>query len=223
MSSRIMDHRNESFSAKDAHYEDVAGKGKAINRQIISKVGLKEYSKEEIIEKCGPVVEYNYNNRYSWEEFEAMPKINRREYISHLVTKYQGLRIMDLGAMFGKTNEQIKPLLFETKIHFPKGGARYMTVGRKQFYKDMFPEVKEEPKQAPEGNYILEQKPEKEVEYEIEKLRFSCDVEDVNYILEKMGVKGTVLITVVPYARPVRYPSYNRNRVDYANYKRGDD
>ncbi len=98
-----------------------------------------------------------------------------------------------------------------------------MTVGRKQFYKDMFPEVKEEPKQAPEGNYILEQKPEKEVEYEIEKLRFSCDVEDVNYILEKMGVKGTVLITVVPYARPVRYPSYNRNRVDYANYKRGDD
>ena len=58
------DHRNVGYTALEALYEHNAEHSKNIYPPIITKVGLKEYTDEEIAEKSGRVISYNYNNRY---------------------------------------------------------------------------------------------------------------------------------------------------------------
>ena len=200
--AKIMDHRNEGFTARNAHYEDVAGRGKTINRQIITKVGLKDYTKDEIAERCGEVVEYNYNERYSFEEFKAMPDRNKREYIAYLQQKYCGLRLVDLEKMFDISSNSVYKWIGPLKLKWPKGGERYMCVGRIKFYEDMV-DVEDQTSEEidiseVEANEIPKfEEPEHVKAYLlVEQLIINCDVENVQEFISRAGFEGRVRVTV---------------------------
>ena len=197
---RIMDHRNEGFTPKDAFYEDGVSRAKMINRSITTKEGLKDYTKDEIAERSGEVVEYNYNKRYSWDVFKNMPEINRREYIVHLTRKYDGLRLVDLARMFDMTTAAVSPLILKTKIRFPKGGARYMNVGRIKFYEEMFEPVEESKDYE---TYPVEEKgpdiTEAQFEFLLNDISFVTELENIPKVLECLNLsdqKARVRITI---------------------------
>lgn len=200
--AQIMDHRNEGFDAKRAHYEDVSTKTKMINRQITTKVGLKDYTREECEAMAGEVIEYNYNKRYSWDEFKAMPVQNKEEYLRHLANKYQGLLPIDLCRMFGISRTGFDKAVKKLKVTFARTGSRYMSEGRKQFYADLItpwedfilPEFK-----IPEvENYISAEEPEpvRPTTYKLDYLELTCNGEDLGDILQKMGITGKVQVSI---------------------------
>ena len=200
--SKIMDHRNESFNGKNAYFEDVASRSKAVNRSITTKVGLKDYTKDEIEERCGEVVEYNYNKRYSFEEFKAMPERNKREYIAHLQQKYVGLRLVDIEKLFDISTASVYKWVGSLKLKWPKGGERFMCAGRIKFYEEMIgveePVAEEVDISEVEANEIPKfEEPENVKAYLlVEQLIINCDVENVQEFISRAGFEGRVRVTV---------------------------
>lgn len=195
------DHRNEGYTAVEALYEHNAEHSKNIYPPIITKVGLKEYTDEEIAEKSGRVVSYNYNNRYSWQEFKAMPEQNKREYLKHLMQKYPGVRATDFAMMFGLkaitvfTNEAKKVGIF-----FPKTG-KYNTDNRKAFKRDMLDAEIAEPERIPEPEPVPIEEPEtekvviEEPMFSVHRVSLICDAKRAGEVLTSLGITGRVTIT----------------------------
>ena len=202
---RSIDHRNYGFDAVDALFEHNAEHSKNIYPPIITKVGLKDYSKKELEERAGKVVEYNYNNRYSWEEFKNMPERNRQEYLKHLTQKYKGITLADLAMMFNlKKPDPLSKIARTVGVTFPKGRARN-TDGRKAFKRDMLnaevavPEVTpivEEPVTEPAVEPEVEQTAVSESSFTIKEMQFVCKAEHVSDVLDLFGFTGDVLIKV---------------------------
>ena len=195
------DHRNEGFTAIDALHEHNAEHSKNIYPPIITKVGLKEYTEEEIAEKSGPVIGYNYNNRYSWEEFRAMPERNKREYLKHLMQKYEGLKATDLAMMFGlKSITLVTDEAKKVGILFPKKG-KYNTEGRKAFKRDMLtaevaePERMPEPEPVPIEEQQTEQVVVEEPMFSVHRVSLVCDAQRAGEVLTSLGITGRVTIT----------------------------
>jgi hypothetical protein len=180
------DQRNEGFKAKDAMYEHNVEKTQLINKQIITKVGLTDYTDKEIEQKAGPVYAYNFNARIPIEEFRSMSLQNKKEYIEHLKKKYDGLRIVDLAAMFGVSSGSLATLLHDLRIDFPKGGARYMSAGRERFYEEMVPSDEE-------GEVKVKEPDLSSVSFEMERASFVCKAENVCEVLSMLGFNGRTL------------------------------
>ena len=191
----IADHRNEGFTATDAMYEHNATAIRGINKQIITKPGLKMYSDRELEEKGGPITSYNYNNRYSFEDFKAMPDINKQEYIKHLLAKYPGIGAVDLGKMFGVTSTTVISWLKNTSVKFPKKKPR-RTEGKTLFYKEMV-NSRNVVEMAPKPVQPEVQEPEQPAFF-MQKADFICGVDDVGAVLMNFGFKGYVRVTAEP-------------------------
>ena len=183
---KIADHRNEGFKAREAMFEHNEEKTQLINKQIITKEGLKMYTEEEAMEKAGPVTEYNYNNRYSWEAFKAMPSVNKQEYIKHLQKKYWGITATDLGKMFGVTGQAVMSQLRDTSVEFPKRLPR-TTEGKKRFEEEMLGGTVEMFSPAPVHD--------DRIEYYVRKLSVVCDVNNASDVLKMTGLIGRVYLT----------------------------
>lgn len=185
---RSIDHRNWGFDARDAMFEQMKDTAKTINRQIITKKELNDYTEEEIMAKAGEITTYNYNNVYTWKEFKAMPERNKREYISHLRQKYKGLRVADLGAMFGVSYGVVLSAVNDLHITFPRGGYR-SSEGRTKFMAEMI-----------ERQPVVYEEPEPEQEQEdavflLHSVRVTCEAKDVSAVLASLGMNGLVEVS----------------------------
>lgn len=187
---KSIDHRNEGFTARDAMYEHNTEKVKAVHRQIVTKTGLKMYTDKELESMGGPITEYNYNLPYTWHQFKAMPKINKREYLSHLRLKYKGISTIDLAKMFGVTNQSVLNACKEF------GFIPFSTINYKS------PEAKEAKKrfEAEMLTVVVEEEPviehvEQAPSYILSSVQFTCDAGDVSNILHMLGMDGMVTIS----------------------------
>lgn len=180
---RSIDHRNEGFDARDAMYEQVRDTAKTINRQIITKKGLNDYTEEEIMAKAGKITTYNYNNRYTWKEFKAMPTVNQREYICYLRQKYKGLRAADIARMFDVSRTTITNISHELNLSFPKG-SQYDAVNRVRFMEEMLGE-----------DSLVVQKQESAV-FLLHSVRVTCEAKDVSDVLASLDMNGLVEVSV---------------------------
>ena len=203
---KSIDHRNVGFTAVDALFEHNSEAAKNINRQIVTKEGLKMYSDKELEEKGGEVIEYNYNSRYSWEDFKAMPAINKREYIAHLRKKYEGVCLRDFAEMFCVSRNSVGSEFKKIKVGFPNGRVA-LTEGRKQFKKDMvtadFAEAPVfDPHTLPEKVDLVPEVVDVPAEIEVvvptwsvQKVSLVCDAAFVSEALATIGFSGRVTIT----------------------------
>ena len=191
-----------------------------ITRQITTKVGLKDYTREECEAMAGEVIEYNYNKRYSWDEFKAMPVQNKEEYLRHLANKYQGLLPIDLCRMFGISRTGFDKVVKKLRVTFARTGSRYMSEGRKRFYAELV--TSSEDLLLPEftipavENYIPDEEPEpvRSATYKLDYLELTCNGEDLGDILKKMGITGKVQVSI----KSVTEDSIVPGRVTYTTY-----
>lgn len=190
---KVADHRNEGFKAREAFYEHNEEKTKLINKQIATKVGLKMYTEEEQIAKGGPVTEYNYNNRYTWEEFKAMPEENKKQYIRFLKEKYDGIAASDIAAMMGVSDYAVSKVFNKIGIKPNKKGAlnKNQREAKRRFWNEM---VEPYRNTEPENT---EPKPSSELEpnYVVQKVSFVTSADEVTNALKAIGFYGKVYIT----------------------------
>ena len=90
---KSIDHRGEGYSAADALFDHNAKASITKRRSIVTKPGLKVYSDKEAAEHSGEMVVYNYNAAIPWDVFKQMSILNRKDYINHLISKYDDLAV----------------------------------------------------------------------------------------------------------------------------------
>ena len=188
---KSIDARHEGFEAKDAMWEHNAEKSKAIHKSVTTKVGLKMYSDKELADKGGPVVEYNYNNPYTWKEFKAMPEINKREYLSHLRQKYNGISCNDLAQMFGVSMASVNAVA--TKFGMvPFAKCSYKSNEAKEA------KARFEAEMLDKGELVVSEtvtQPDV-VDYILLSASFTCDAEYVASTVRSLGMTGMVRVSV---------------------------
>ena len=185
--TKIADHRNEGFTARDAMYEHNNEKGTAIHRPAITKTGLNIYSDKELEKMGGPITSYNYNEPRPWAEFKAMPRDNKWQYLSRLLHKYDGIGAVDLALMFGVNSQTVLNAFRELGIKpSPKGRSKKAAEAKARFRAEMVGQI-EEPVKEP----AIE-----EPAFLLTHASFECDAADVSSILNHLGMTGMVTITV---------------------------
>ena len=182
------DHRNEGFTARDAHYEQVREHNQTNHKTSITKQGLRQYTQKELEKKGGPVYSYNFNEPMLWHEFKEMSVQNRKDYIQYLRDKYPGVRITDLSNMMGIGNAALGIMLHDLGFTFPRGGRE--TEGQRRFREEMLPKPEPEVVEEP----AIEEQPAPS--FTINRVEFTCDAKDIAKMMELLPVAGSVKVIV---------------------------
>lgn len=182
------DHRNEGFTARDAHYEQVREHNQTNHKTSITKQGLRQYTQKELEKKGGPVYSYNFNEPMLWHEFKEMSVQNRKDYIQYLRDKYPGVRITDLANMMGIGNAALGIMLHDMGFTFPRGGRE--TEGQRRFREEMLPKPEPEAVEEP----VTTEQPAPQ--FTINRVEFTCDAKDIAQMMELLPVAGSVKVIV---------------------------
>lgn len=182
------DHRNEGFTARDAHYEQVREHNQTNHKTSITKQGLRQYTQKELEKKGGPVYSYNFNEPMLWDDFKSMSVQNKKDYINFLREKYPGLRMVDLAEMMQIGHASVSIMMRDLGITFPRGGQK--TAGSIKFREEMLP--KPEPEVVEEQ--VIEEQPAPV--FTISRVEFTCDAKDIAKMMELLPIAGSVRVVV---------------------------
>lgn len=187
---KSIDHRGEGYTAADAMFEHNTNAAITKRKSITTKQGLPFYSAKELEKKGGEVYSYNFNARIPYEVFNGMSIQNKKDYIEHLIKKYEGLAISDLAKMFGVSPGTLSIKLHDLGIKFDKGGKRFKSDGRIRFEEEMItPYLEPEPEPEEEPVYT-------ETFSIITDVTFECDAESIADMLKRLGMTGRVRVNI---------------------------
>lgn len=184
---RSISARNEGFKAHDAFNEQVFETKRSIPKKIYQKEGLREYSEKEQAKRAGAVKTMNLYGPCTWKEFKGYAEDLQYKYIMSLCKLYPGINSTDLAVMFNRNSSTISAHLSSIGIHFPKGGVKEISKERLAFRE----------KYALEEEKVSSEEVKEDSNFTIKSIKFTCDVSEVQKIIEKLNISGKkVLITV---------------------------